>query len=186
MTRDMTMRSQATVTLLPYPALAWHRGQKSHKRTENSSLFDRTVPGNDEDETVNARYVYASHLVMVSAAAHGKPRLKSIIKGSDKSKLSNYKHEKTVIDLGKCGFGLGDELFLFGIDLISVNVVCRMSSWVGVGCLCVDLKRRQECERRNKQRLNSMARLRLGMTRRNDRASTTIFTARPRIHSFVS
>jgi hypothetical protein len=75
---------------------------------------------------VNARYVRASHLV--SAAAHGAPRLKKawglgaggtgITKGSDKSKLSNEKQEKTVIDLGKGGFGLGDELELLGLDLV--------------------------------------------------------------------
>jgi hypothetical protein len=41
-----------------------------------------------------------------------------IIKGSDRSKLSNEKHEKTVIDLGKGGFGLGDELELLGLDLV--------------------------------------------------------------------
>ena len=85
----------------------------------------------------------ASHLV--SAAAHGKPRLKKawelgdtgIIKESDKSKLSNEKHERTVIDLGKGGFGLGDEFELLGLDLVPSSC---MSTWVEVGCLCVDLK----------------------------------------------
>jgi hypothetical protein len=78
---------------------------------------------NDEDEPVHAWY--ASHLV--SAAAHGKAEERlgdaGIIKGSDKSKLSDEKHEKTVIDFGKGGFGLGDKFFLFRLDLVSVNVV---------------------------------------------------------------
>jgi hypothetical protein len=77
----------------------------------------------DEDEPVYARY--AGHLV--SAAAHGNAEKSlgntGIIKRSDESKLSNKKHEKTVIDLGKGGLGLGDKLFLFGLDLVSVNVV---------------------------------------------------------------
>ena len=78
---------------------------------------------NDNHEPVDARN--ASHLI--STATHGnvEERLRdaSVIEGSDKSKLSNEKHEKTIIDLGKSSLGLGDKFFLLGLNLVSIHVI---------------------------------------------------------------
>ena len=100
-------------------------------------LYHRDVGGNigkdgdDKDEPVhtwNSRH-------LLGTSAHGKAEEclgnTGIVEGSNQDELTNEKHEKTVVNLGKCSLGLGDKLLILGLNLVTVHVV-HLLGWEGV------------------------------------------------------
>ena len=79
--------------------------------------------GDDHDEPVDAGD--RGHLV--GAATHGDAEEglgdSGVVEGTDEKELADEEHEEAVVDLGEGGLGLGDELLLLGLDLVSVHVV---------------------------------------------------------------
>ena len=99
-------------------------GEGSGKHLHNGNVGGNVGKnGNNHHEPVHARN--GGHLIGTSTHGDREEGLRNtgIIKGTDEQELANEKHEQTVINLGKSGLGLGNELLLLGLDLVAVHVV---------------------------------------------------------------
>mmetsp|Transcript_18092 Transcript_18092/g.32733 ORF Transcript_18092/g.32733 Transcript_18092/m.32733 type:complete len:333 (+) Transcript_18092:240-1238(+) len=89
----------------------WHIRGKVRKNRDN------------QNEPVHTGY--ACHLVGTSTHGQVEECLgdTSVIEGPNENKLSNEKHQKTVIDLGQSSLGFSDKFLFFGLNLVTIHIV---------------------------------------------------------------
>mmetsp|Transcript_24494 Transcript_24494/g.50952 ORF Transcript_24494/g.50952 Transcript_24494/m.50952 type:complete len:301 (-) Transcript_24494:938-1840(-) len=106
------------------PFVRRSKGESSSKHLHNGHVGGNVgQQGHNHDEPVHT--CTFSHLISTSTHGEVEESLGNtgIIERTNEEELTNEKHEKTVINFSKSGFGFSNKFFFFRFNFISIHVV---------------------------------------------------------------